>query len=159
MHVEFRRAVIPDELRALLAFDRKVFSPSDLFPTAAWRECDSYWMIVDARKAGCCAFLPDVDFQEDIRDDGLNPPMKGSLFITTTGLLPRYRGKGLGQLLKAWEVAYAKQNGFHRIVTNTRKRNRAMITLNEKFGFTILRTTPRYYAKPSDATVVMVLDC
>ena len=32
-----------------------------------------------------------------------------------------------------------------------------MIALNRKFGFRAIRTTPGYYANPSEATVVMEL--
>jgi RimJ/RimL family protein N-acetyltransferase len=60
-------------------------------------------------------------------------------------------------LLKAWQIAWARYHGFSRIVTNTRKRNAAMIALNRKFHFRILRTTPRYYDDPPDSTVVMEL--
>lgn len=159
MHVEFRRAVIPDEIRALLAFDRKVFPKADLFPTAAWRQCESHWMIVDGARAGCAAFLLHVDFQEDVRDDGVNPVRPGTLYIATTGILPRYQGLGLGQLMKAWQVSYARYHGFHRIVTNTREGNHRMIALNRKFGFRVVRTTADYYSDPADATVVMERTC
>ncbi|MES1261522.1 MAG: GNAT family N-acetyltransferase [Acidobacteriota bacterium] len=151
MTTEFRKAVLPGELRSLTAFDRKVF------PAAYWKECEAWWMLIDGRKAGCCAFQPDVDFEEDLTAEDPNPRRKGTLYIATTGLLPRYQGKGLGALLKAWEVAYARRHGFTRIVTNTRKRNARMIELNQSFGFTILRTTPRYYTNPTEATVVMEL--
>jgi hypothetical protein len=36
MHVEFRRAVIPNEIPELLAFDRKVFPKADLFDEEDW---------------------------------------------------------------------------------------------------------------------------
>jgi ribosomal protein S18 acetylase RimI-like enzyme len=98
-----------------------------------------------------------VDFQEDINQGGINPRLKGSLYISTTGILPRFRGIGLGGLLKCWEISYARYHGFNRIVTNTRQRNVAMIKLNRKFGFRMIRTTPAYYSDPPDATVVMEL--
>jgi len=148
--------VLPDELRRLAAFDRKVFA-SDHFPPSAWMEYECYWMLLDDRKIGCCAFEEHVDFQDDLRQDGVNPPLKASLYISTTGILPRYQGMGFGTLLKAWQIAYARYHGFSRIVTNTRKRNAAMIALNRKFHFRIVRTTPRYYDDPPDSTVVMEL--
>jgi GNAT superfamily N-acetyltransferase len=157
MTTEFRQALVPKELRSLTAFDRKVFSASDAFPASYWKECEAWWMFIDGRKAGCCAFLRDLDFQEDLSPTGENPAAKGCLYIATTGLLPKYQGQGLGVLLKAWEIAYGRRHGFTRIVTNTRRRNERMIELNQSFGFTILRTTPRYYAEPTDATVVMEL--
>jgi ribosomal protein S18 acetylase RimI-like enzyme len=154
--IEFRKAVIPGELRSLAAFDRKIFA-SDHFPPSAWRDYESYWMLLDHRKIGCCSFEEHVDFQDDLREDGVNPPLKGSLYISTTGILPRFRGMGFGTLLKSWQIAYARYRGFSRIVTNTRKRNAAMIALNRKFHFKIIRTTPRYYEDPPDSTVVMEL--
>jgi ribosomal protein S18 acetylase RimI-like enzyme len=157
MQIEFRRAVIPREIRSLTIFDHKAFHehPGDWFDSDTWRCCEAWWMLVENRKAGCCAFQSHVDFQEDIRGD--NAVLAGSLYVVTTGILPAFQGLGLGQFMKAWQVSYARQNGFTRIVTNTRKSNRRMIALNKKFGFKPLRTTPRYYANPMEATVVMEL--
>ncbi len=157
MHIEFRPAVLPQEIRKLRAFDRDVFRKADLFSTEEWKEYESHWMIVDGILAGCCAFQADVDFKDDLRGYDVNPPLEGSLYITTTGILPTFQRRGLGQLLKCWEITYAKFHGFNRIVTNTRKRNKPMISLNQKFGFKIVRTTSDYYSGPSDATVVMEL--
>lgn len=157
MNIEFRQAILPRELRSLTRFDRKVFSASDAFPPSYWKECEAWWMLLDGRKVGCCAFQRDVGFQEDIAPDGRNSFHKGYLYISTTGLLPEYQGRNLGALLKAWQIAYARHHGFTRIFTNTRKRNKRMIELNKAFGFQVLRTTPRYYAEPVDATVVMEL--
>lgn len=157
MLTEFRPADPDREMRSLLAFDRKVFQPSDRFHKDYWRTLDIYWMLAGGAKVGCCAFERHVDFREDVRDDGLNPRLRGSLYIATTGILPRFQGRGFGRLLKAWEVSYAGYHGFHRIVTNTRKGNSAMIRLNRAFGFRILRTTPGYYDDPLEATVVMEL--
>jgi GNAT superfamily N-acetyltransferase len=157
MKTEFRKAVLPKELGSLVAFDRKVFSEADIFPADYWMECEAWWMLIDGVKTGCCAFQKHRDFQEDLSEDRGNPVLKGSLYIATTGVLPRYQRRGFGPLLKAWQIAWARHHGFTRIVTNTRRRNKRMIDLNKKFGFTIIRTTPRYYAEPTDSTVVMEL--
>lgn len=157
MDVEFKKCNPSRELARLRAFDRKVFPKGDLFSTDEWLQYCSYWMIVEEKAVGCCAFQHNVDFQEDIRDDEGNERLKGSLYVATTGILPEYQGKGLGQLLKAWEVAYAKHHDFTRIVTNTRKKNTRMISLNQRFGFYIIRETRGYYSNPADSTVVMEL--
>ncbi len=159
MNTEFRRALVPTEIRSLVIFDHKAFHkyPADWFDRDDWKTCDPWWMIVHDRKVGCCAFEPHVDFQGDIRGDGQNPPLRGSLYIVTTGILPQFRGLGFGNLLKYWQVLYARHHGFTRIVTNSRKSNKPMIGLNEKFGFKILRTTPNYYEEPRESTVVMEL--
>ena len=159
MNTEFRRAIVPKEIRSLVAFDHKAFHeyPADWFDRDAWEACDSWWMIVDNRKVGCCAFEPHVDFQEDIREDRKNTHLRGSLYIITTGILPSFQGLGFGGLLKGWQLLYARRQGFTRIVTNTRKGNKPMIKLNKRFGFNVLRTTPDYYEEPRDPTVVMEL--
>jgi len=108
-------------------------------------------------KAGCCAFVRNLDFQEDVRADFRNVRMPGSLYIASTGLLPKFQGQGFGSLMKAWQICFARQHGFTRIVTNVRRRNQAIVKLNRSFGFRRLRTTPGYYHEPADATVVMEL--
>jgi GNAT superfamily N-acetyltransferase len=157
METEFKRAVLPEDMRRLLSFDRRVFPESDLFSVEAWKGYEPYWMIVNGAIVGCCAFEAHVDFQEDIREDGVNPRMKGSLYISTTGISPKYQGAGLGRLFKSWQIAHARYHGFYRVVTNMRKRNARIIALNKWFGFQILRTTPGYYNGPTDSTVVMEL--
>jgi ribosomal protein S18 acetylase RimI-like enzyme len=159
MNTEFRRALKPKEIRSLVIFDHKAFQkyPDDWFDRHDWEMLDSWWMIVGNKKIGCCAFDPHADFQEDVRDDEVNPYSRASLYIATTGILPRFRGLGFGGLLKCWQISYARYNGFTRIVTNSRKSNKPMIKLNEKFGFKVLRTTPNYYDNPREPTVVMEL--
>lgn len=157
MRVEFKRAMAPREIPKLMALDRRIFPKADLFRAEDWRRYEAYWMKVDGKVAGCCAFELNVDFQEDLREDGVNPAMEGSLWIATTGILPRLQGRGLGTLMKSWEIAFARYHGFRRIVTNVRSRNRAMLAVNRRFGFKVLRKTPDYYWGPGDATVVMEL--
>ena len=146
MTTEFRRAAIPEDLRALVRFDRLVF-PSDYFPASLWREYEAWWLIVDGRRVGCCAFERHVNFTGD--------PVAGSLYIASTAIHPRFQRQGLGRLFKAWQIAYARANGFRRIVTNSRRSNKAMIRLNREFGFRIVRTSRGYYENPREATVVM----
>ena len=159
MITEFRRAAVPRELRSLLIFDHKAFRPfpADWFLPQDWARFETWWMIIDGRKIGCCAFERNVDFQGDIREDGENIHRRGSLYIATTGILPSFHRLGFGQLLKAWQISYARAERFTRIVTNTRKSNAAMIQLNAKFGFKTVRTTANYYSAPRESTVVMEL--
>jgi len=147
--------MIPREIRSLVAFDHKVFNKPDWFAVGDWRLYEPWWMIVDERKVGCCAFELHKDFCGDVNENRENPCLNGSLYIATTGILPGFKRQGLGTLIKSWQICYARCHGFTRIVTNTRKSNRAMIALNRKFGFQIIRTIPRYYHEPSEPTVVM----
>src|SRR4051794_5053434 len=123
MKTEFRKAILPAEARSLQLFDGKVFSEADRFHAAYWRELESYWLLVGGVKAGCCAFVRNLDFQEDVRADFRNVRMPGSLYIASTGLLPKFQGQGFGSLMKAWQICFARQHGFTRIVTNVRRRN------------------------------------
>ncbi|HWR52503.1 MAG TPA: GNAT family N-acetyltransferase [Bryobacteraceae bacterium] len=159
MNTVFRRAVLPKEIRSLMLFDRKAFHehPADWFDREYWQACDPWWMIIENRKVGCCAFEHHVDFQEDVREDRKNRQLRGSLYIVTTGILPSFQGLGFGVLLKSWQLSYARRHGFTRVVTNTRKGNRPMIGLNKRFGFKVLRTTLDYYEDPRESTVVMEL--
>ena len=80
------------------------------------------------------------------------------ILVATTGILPRFQGKGFGHLLKCWQIVYAHHHGFTRIVTNHRKSNRPIIELNQKFGFKIIRQPKaQYFEDPPEPTVVMEL--
>ena len=155
MMIEFRRAVLPDEAFELWKMDVEIFG-KDAFRQDDWLSLESYWVVVDGRVAGCAAFVHDADFQEDLGEDGRNAAQAGTVYIQSTGLLRAYRGRGLGKQIKAWQIEYAKRNGFQRMVTNCRESNAAMISINEKYGFRAIRTTPGYY-EDGEATVVMEL--
>ncbi len=143
MKTEFRRAQKPDELRSLEIFDRKAFHqyPADWFDRDDWEAFDAWWLIVANRKIGCCAFEAHGT----------------TLYIASTGILPGFQGQGFGDLMKCWQIAYARRHRFKRIVTNSRKSNKAMIALNRKFGFKLIRAEPNYYQNPKEASVVMRL--
>jgi GNAT superfamily N-acetyltransferase len=155
MVLEFRRAKVPEEIEELRRVDVEIFG-KDAFEEELWFSVEPYWIVVDGQVAGCAAFVHDVDFAEDLREDDENVPRRGTVYIQTTGLLREYRGQGLGQRIKEWEIAYARRNGFGRVVTNCREGNAPMIAINEKYGFRAIRKTPGYYWD-GEATVVMEL--
>jgi GNAT superfamily N-acetyltransferase len=156
MMLEFRKAVLPEEAAELWKLDVEIFG-KDAFEPEDWLGLESYWVVVDGRRAGCAAFIHDVEFQEDLREDGQNVDQAGTVYIQSTGLLRAYRRQGLGNRIKAWQIEYAKRNGFRRIVTNCREGNAAMIAINKKHGFRAIRSTRGYY-EDGEATVVMELD-
>jgi ribosomal protein S18 acetylase RimI-like enzyme len=155
MMLEFRRAVLAEEGAELWKLDVKIFA-KDAFAPEDWLSLESYWIVVDGQVAGCAAFIHDVEFQEDLLGDGENVAQPGTVYIQSTGLRREYRGRGLGKRIKEWEIEYARRNGFRRIVTNCRESNAAMISINEKYGFRAIRSTPGYY-EDGEATVVMEL--
>jgi len=153
--LEFRQATLPQDAPALWTLDVAIFG-KDAFDLPLWMILDSYWILADGQVAGCAAFIPNSDFQEDLSDAAENTPQPGTLYIQSTGLLSEFRGRGLGHRIKAWQIDYAKRNGFRRVVTNCRQSNTRMISINEKFGFRQIRTTPNYY-EDGEATVVLEL--
>jgi ribosomal protein S18 acetylase RimI-like enzyme len=155
MRIEFRKAELPGDAVALWEMDQEIFGV-DAFELAHWLMLESYWILADGERAGCAAFIHDVDFAEDLREDDENNPQPGTLYIQSTGLREKYRGKGVGSRVKEWQIEYAKQRGFRRVVTNCRESNTPMIEINRKFGFKAVRTTPGYY-EDGEATVVMEL--
>jgi GNAT superfamily N-acetyltransferase len=144
MELEFRKAEVEKDLRRLREFDKQVFPAADVFPSSYWRECEVYWLVVDGKRVGCTALQRD---EEDA----------GTLYIASTALLPAWQGKGFGPVLKAWQIAFARQNGYRRIVTESRAGNARMIQLNKQFGFRIARRVKGYYFEPEEMAVVMEL--
>ena len=143
---------MPDDLDELLNFDRRIFGafPDDLFPAEYWEELESYWMYADTARVGCCAFSRDCDYDGSFRPQ--------YLFIASTGILPKFQGKGLGRKQKEWQITYARSHGFSVIVTNMRESNARIRRLNESLGFKIRCVEKDYYREPSEATVVMELN-
>jgi ribosomal protein S18 acetylase RimI-like enzyme len=151
-HIEFRKALIPDDIEALCDFDRKVFGayPEDLFLPEVWEEIESYWVMANENTIGCLALKRDVDYDEE--------PRPGCLYIETTGVLPEYQGQGFGSRMKEWQIEYARQNGFRLIVTNARQSNDSSIRLNRKLGFRTREVVPDYYSDPDEPAVVTELE-
>jgi ribosomal protein S18 acetylase RimI-like enzyme len=155
MRIDFRRAELPEDALALWEMDQQIFA-EDAFELAHWLILESHWILVDGERAGCAAFIHDVDFAEDLRDDDENNPQQGTLYIQSTGLLEKFRGRGVGTRVKEWQIEYAREHGFKRVVTNCRESNSRMIEINRRFGFQPIRTTRGYYGD-GEATVVLEL--
>lgn len=135
---------MPKELNDLIAFDRRIFSASDRFDAEYWRRCESWWLLAAGAKVGCCAF------EKSARGGR-------TLYIATTGILPKYQRQGFGQLMKAWQIAYAQRRGYRRLVCHSRESNLRMIALNRRFGFHVARRLPGYYTEPDEPGLLMEL--
>jgi ribosomal protein S18 acetylase RimI-like enzyme len=154
-NISFRRAVPSTARDALVAFDRAVFG-TDAFYPEQWDDYEAYWMIMGVERVGCCAFKRDTDFRDDPDED--SPRLVGSLYLVSTGILPKYQGRGFGERFKRWQIAWARRNRFGQIVTNSRQSNRRIIALNEKLGFKFMWTTKgSYYDRPEEKAVAMKL--
>jgi GNAT superfamily N-acetyltransferase len=151
LKIEFRNAVLPDELDDLTKIDRKIFAsfPDDLFDAEEWNTFESYWMLVNGTKVGCSVFKSNVDYDDQ--------PRLGCLYLVSTGILPEFQSKGFGKKLKAWQIKYARENGFSLITTNMRHSNARMICLNLGIGFKIRGVDAGYYHAPDESAVIMDL--
>jgi ribosomal protein S18 acetylase RimI-like enzyme len=152
MAIEFKKAVLPDDLDALLAMDLRIFGnyPADLFTPEMWMEQENYWMICDDERIGCSSFIRDADQDR--------APRQGALYIVTTGVLPELQGRGYGQKQKAWQIEFARRNGFTRLISQTRQSNHRMIAVNKKAGFREVKVVQGYYQEPEEAAIVMELE-
>ena len=149
--VEFRKVSMPDEIPALCDFDKKTFqdTPGDFYSPERWVDCECYWVVANGQIVGCTAF--------ELNTDGRNSH-PGYIFVSSTGVLPEFRGRGFGNVQKEWQIRFALERGFTKMFATMRKSNARMISINEKFGFTVRGTIPGYYGGPDEDGVAMELD-
>jgi GNAT superfamily N-acetyltransferase len=150
--IEFKKAIIPDEIAALCEVDRRAFHayPNDAYGPKRWIILESYWIIADGKTVGCTAFGHHIDYDER--------PRPGCLYISSTSVLPEFQGQGFGKKQKEWQIEYARKNGFQVVVTNMRQSNARIIALNESYGFQRRNFVPDCFSGPTEAAVVMELD-
>jgi GNAT superfamily N-acetyltransferase len=58
-----------------------------------------------------------------------------SLYHGLTGVMPPYRGLGIGLALKLRVIAFAQVTGYARIVTDNDSKNILILAINERLGF------------------------
>jgi mycothiol synthase len=56
-------------------------------------------------------------------------------FHDLTGVKRAWRGRGIAGALKRRQIAWAKENGYARVVTNNEERNEPIRRLNERLGY------------------------
>jgi len=64
--------------------------------------------------------------------------------MSVTGVLPAYRRRGIGRLLKLRLHAWARANGVSEIHTTTTKADSAMLALNDALGYPIVASWGGY---------------
>jgi mycothiol synthase len=62
-------------------------------------------------------------------------PADGKMWTDYSGVLREHRQRGLGSVLKALGIAYAKSTGAKTLSTHNDERNVPMLKVNSKFGF------------------------
>ena len=91
---------------------------------------DAYFVALDgARFVGASSALRDGD---------------DTLRMSLTGVLPAYRRRGIGRLLKLRVHAWARAHGISEIHTTTTKADLAMLALNDALGYPIVASWGGY---------------
>lgn len=105
--VEFRKAVVPQEIKALCDFDRRAFHrhPQDLFDPEDWDLFESYWVVADGQVVGCTVLMHDVDYNEE--------PRPGCLYIVSTGVLPEFQRKGVRHTAEGLANPICQESRLH----------------------------------------------
>ena len=65
----------------------------------------------------------------------LTEAQPGIAFHDLTGVKRAWRGRGIAGALKRTQIAWAKENGYARVVTKNEERNEPIRRLNERLGY------------------------
>ena len=140
MKIEIKKANSIKDAKRLSELDRRMFE-YDAFAEHEWLGCKCFWIIADGERVGSIAMKHEKDF----------------LYIVSTGILPEFQGRGIGDFAKRWEIEYAKNHGFKRIESHVRLSNEKSLRLNEKHGFKMIKVEKDFYKNPSEDGAVMQL--
>jgi ribosomal-protein-alanine N-acetyltransferase len=75
--------------------------------------------------------------------------------VTTIGVLPEYRGRGLGEVLFITMMEEAKRRNVTWVTLEVRVTNHSAQNLYRKYGFTIQGRRPRYYSDNNEDAFIM----
>ena len=62
-------------------------------------------------------------------------PEEHTAYNLHTGVLPAYRGRKIATSLKVLGTRYARQNGAHKLITDSNLRNAPILAINRKMGY------------------------
>ncbi len=75
--------------------------------------------------------------------------------VTTIGVIPEYRGRGLGELLFLAMIEEAVRRGVTWLTLEVRVSNTSAQALYAKYGFTVQGRRPRYYSDNNEDAFIM----
>lgn len=78
--------------------------------------------------------------------------------VTNVGVLPEYRGEGIGELIMRSLIAIAKDNGAEKMTLEVRKSNYVAQNLYSKLGFEPCGIRRGYYVDNKEDAVIMWLN-
>jgi len=135
-----------------LVFERECFHPNLRMTLSEKRELlrDAlvFWMhdgraLIGETYGSAIAAALDEDAEEEGHVDLLPYRHRQAIYVYSTAIRPRWQGKGLSKILKAYFLGRAAQAGY-RIAVGHAKEGRSS-ALNELFGARLLTRHPNWY--------------
>lgn len=81
----------------------------------------------------------------------------GEVYITNVGVLPSYRGQGIGAMLVGFLKEYSKTENADFITLEVRKSNSVAIKLYDKMGFKVVGERKNFYDNPKEDAILMTI--
>ncbi len=139
-----------EDLQALVALEQEIF------PEDPWTR----GMIAQELSSGRSVY-----FGVCVNDDVAAPVLCGYAGIAvgidadvmTMGVLPDFRGRGLGRVLMGALIDVARRWGSERVFLEVRESNAAAISLYENSGFEVVGRTKGYFRNPREDALNMRL--
>ena len=121
---------IAHELHTACRLDQPTLGRVTAAPLADWRAYN-----VDAPEALTNAYFVALADHAYVGNCSVRRRSDDTLRIGITGVLPEYRRRGIGRVLKLRVHAWGRANGFREIHTSTAGRNAPMLALNASLGY------------------------
>ncbi|KKU79828.1 MAG: Ribosomal-protein-alanine N-acetyltransferase [Parcubacteria group bacterium GW2011_GWA2_47_7] len=118
----------------------------------ARQEIISFWVMKGKRRIGSISFMRHHTYNEN--PDIWPPRCHGAIFTISFAVIPRYQHGGIGGIMMAWLIAYARTHGFMKIYSTIRVSNMASIALHKKFGFTVKSLISQCYTDAENGFVL-----
>lgn len=140
-----------EDRQALVTLEQEIF-PEDPWTTG---------MIAQELSSGRSVY-----FGVCVNDDAVAPPVLCGYAgialgidadVMTMGVLPDFRGRGLGRVLMDALIDVARRWGSERVFLEVRESNAAAISLYENSGFEVVGRTKGYFCNPREDALNMRL--
>lgn len=150
--LEIKKAILPRDLKILERLDRLSFPDyQDQIYKESWEKYQNYIIFVNKKPVGYRSVQPHTGLYDYATDT--HEKKRGALHLTSVGIIPLFRRKGLGQLLLTWAIVYAKLGKFKSMNATCRKSNTPITSLFKKMGFKIICEIKNFYPDGETAVV------
>ncbi|MBU6414711.1 GNAT family N-acetyltransferase [Patescibacteria group bacterium] len=150
--LEIKKAKLPRDLKILEQLDTLSFPEyQDQIYKESWEKYQNYIVFVNKKPVGYRSVQPHTGLYDYATDT--HEKKREALHLTSVGIIPRFRRKGLGTLLITWAIAYARLGKFESMNATCRKSNKPIIALLKKTGFKITSEIKNFYPDGETAVV------